>query len=69
MGQRRVHQGGDRGPGRQGGTARRVRVVRIADLESYVSQRVKDLTGGKQRPMTAKPKTIEDFPIAAVPPF
>ena len=45
------------------------RVVRIADLESYVSQRVKDLTGGKQRPMTAKPKTIEDFPIAAVPPF
>jgi WD40 repeat protein len=45
------------------------RVVRIADLESYVSQRVKALTDGKQRPMTAKPKTIEDFPIAAVPPF
>lgn len=45
------------------------RVVRIADLESYVSQRVKALTDGKQRPTTAKPKTIEDFPIAAVPPF
>ena len=41
-----------------------VRVIMISDLEGYVSRRVKDLTGGNQRPMVAKPGTVEDFPIA-----
>jgi len=41
-------------------------VVRIAALEEYVYERVKDLTGGKQRPMVAKPRMIENFPIVAV---
>ena len=37
-------------------------VVMISDLEGYVSKRVKVLTGGNQRPMVAKPGTVEDFP-------
>jgi tetratricopeptide (TPR) repeat protein len=39
-------------------------VVMISDLEGYVSRRVKELTAGNQRPMVAKPGTVEDFPIA-----
>jgi WD40 repeat protein len=41
-------------------------VVRVAALEKYVYERVNDLTGGKQRPMVAKPRMIENFPIVAV---
>jgi WD40 repeat protein len=41
-------------------------VVRIAALEDYVYDRVKDLTEGKQKPMVAKPKMIENFAIVAV---
>lgn len=41
-----------------------VRAIMISDLEGYVSRRVRDLTGGKQKPMMAMPKTVEDFPIA-----
>jgi hypothetical protein len=33
-------------------------------LDLYLSERVKELTGGKQTPTTAKPKTVPDFPIA-----
>jgi hypothetical protein len=29
-----------------------------------VSERVKELTGGKQTPATVKPETVPDFPIA-----
>jgi uncharacterized caspase-like protein len=41
-------------------------VISIADLESYIYRTVKDLTGGSQHPMTAKPKTVEDYWVASV---
>jgi WD40 repeat protein len=41
-------------------------VVRISRLEEYVYDRVRDLTDGRQRPMVAKPKMVENFPIVAV---
>ena len=33
-------------------------------LDAFVSDRVKQLTGGKQHPTMAKPETIPDFPFA-----
>lgn len=33
-------------------------------LDLYISERVKELTGGRQTPTTSKPQTISDFPIA-----
>ena len=36
----------------------------ITELDYYLSERVKELTDGKQTPATAKPSTIQDFPIA-----
>lgn len=36
-------------------------------LELYISERVKELTSGRQTPTTAKPSTIADFPVALVP--
>jgi hypothetical protein len=33
-------------------------------VDLYISERVKELTGGKQTPTTAKPNTVPDFPIA-----
>jgi hypothetical protein len=51
--------------GLRGAAARpEVPVIMISDLQGYVSRRVKELTGGNQRPMMAMPKTVEDFPIA-----
>jgi WD40 repeat protein len=44
------------------------KVISIADLKSYVSRTVHDLTSGKQHPTTAEPKTIEDYWIASVVP-
>ncbi len=41
--------------------------ISISDLEGYLGRRVKEITKGNQTPMTAKPKTVEDFWIAAVP--
>ncbi|MCG2760052.1 MAG: caspase family protein [Candidatus Delongbacteria bacterium] len=38
--------------------------ISINMLDLYISERVKDLTGGKQHPTTAKPDMIRDFPIA-----
>jgi uncharacterized caspase-like protein len=35
-------------------------------LDAFVSDRVKQLTGGKQHPTMAKPETIPDFPFAVV---
>jgi uncharacterized caspase-like protein len=35
-------------------------------LDAFVSNRVKQLTGGKQHPTMAKPETIPDFPFAIV---
>jgi len=38
--------------------------ITINMLDLYISERVKDLTKGRQTPTTTKPKTIPDFPIA-----
>jgi WD40 repeat protein len=38
--------------------------ITINMLDLYLSERVKELTSGKQTPTTAKPNTIQDFPIA-----
>ena len=38
--------------------------ITINMLGLYISERVKELTGGKQTPTTTKPQTIPDFPIA-----
>lgn len=35
-------------------------------LDLYISERVKQLTGGRQTPTTAKPSTVPDFPLAVV---
>lgn len=40
--------------------------VTINMLDLYLSERVKELTQGRQTPTTAKPQTIQDFPIAVV---
>jgi hypothetical protein len=37
--------------------------INMLDLY-YISERVKELTRGKQTPATAKPQTIPDFPLA-----
>ena len=51
--------------GLRGAAARRQNpVIMISDLNGYVSQRVRELTGGNQKPMMAMPKTIEDYPIS-----
>ena len=38
--------------------------ITISSLDLYISERVKDLTKGRQTPTTAKPDTISDFPVA-----
>jgi len=38
--------------------------ITINMLDLYLSERVKELTKGKQTPTTTKPQTIPDFPIA-----
>jgi WD40 repeat protein len=40
--------------------------ITVTMLDSYMSERVKELTGGKQTPTTVKPETASDFPIATV---
>jgi WD40 repeat protein len=37
--------------------------ITINMLDLYISERVKELTRGKQTPTTAKPQTIPDFPL------
>ena len=37
--------------------------ITINMLDLYISERVKELTRGKQTPATAKPQTIPDFPL------
>ena len=41
--------------------------ITINMLDAYISERVKELTKGKQTPVTVKPETIPDFPIAIRP--
>lgn len=38
--------------------------ITINMLDLYLSERVKELTRGRQTPTTTKPRTIQDFPIA-----
>lgn len=38
--------------------------ISINMLDLYLSERVNQLTGGKQTPTTTKPNTVPDFPIA-----
>jgi WD40 repeat protein len=38
--------------------------ITITSLDLYLSERVKELTRGKQTPTTTKPVTVPDFPIA-----
>ena len=40
--------------------------VTINMLDAFISERVKELTGGKQSPVTAKPQTIPDFPVVVI---
>ena len=40
--------------------------ITVAMLDSYVAERVKELTAGKQTPATVKPETAPDFPIAII---
>jgi len=38
--------------------------ITINMLDTYLSDRVKELTGGRQTPTTTKPSTVPDFPLA-----
>lgn len=40
--------------------------ITVNQLDLYLSERVKALTGNRQTPATIKPETIPDFPIAVV---
>ena len=40
--------------------------VTVNMLDLYISERVKELTKGLQTPTTAKPATVQDFPVALV---
>ena len=50
--------------GIRGGAAYRGDKITVNMLDLYISERVKELTGGRQTPTTAKPSTVPDFPIA-----
>ncbi len=47
-----------------GADFKRVGKITVNMLDAFISERVKELTGGKQTPTTTKPKTVPDFPIA-----
>jgi hypothetical protein len=38
--------------------------ITVNMLDLWLSERVKELTGGKQTPTTTKPQTVPDFPVA-----
>jgi uncharacterized caspase-like protein len=38
--------------------------VYLHHLDAYVTDRVKELTGGRQHPVTAKPTSVRSFPLA-----
>ena len=38
--------------------------ITVNMLDLYISERVKELTKGRQTPTTAKPQTVPDFPVA-----
>jgi len=41
-------------------------IITVKSLDSYIANRVKDLTKGQQAPTTIIPNSIPDFPIALV---
>jgi WD40 repeat protein len=41
--------------------------VYLTDIDAYVTDRVKELTDGKQHPTTQKPTTVRSFPLVLVP--
>jgi WD40 repeat protein len=47
-----------------GKAANKEGVVYLAALDAYVTDRVKELTGGRQHPVTAKPTSVRSFPLA-----
>jgi len=40
--------------------------ITVSQLDAYVVNRVKELTGGTQHPVMTRPPTVSDFPIAVV---
>ncbi len=40
--------------------------ITINELDLYLSERVKELTGNRQTPATRKPDTVPGFPVAVV---
>jgi hypothetical protein len=40
--------------------------ITLSELDAYVVERVKDLTGGRQHPVMARPATVSDFAFALV---
>ncbi len=42
------------------------RAITVKELDTFIANKVKELTGGLQHPVTQMPNTIPDFPIAAV---
>jgi len=44
------------------------KTITPSELDAWVTQRVKELTGGKQHPTMDKPPTIPDYPFALVRP-
>ncbi|MEO7923748.1 MAG: caspase family protein, partial [Chitinophagaceae bacterium] len=40
--------------------------ITIKSLDAYISERVKELTGGKQHPTSVTPPNVPDFPIGVV---
>ena len=42
------------------------RSIWIAEIETYLGRRVRELTGGLQTPATAKPAGLPDFPVAVM---
>jgi len=40
--------------------------VTLKGLDYYIDERIKDLTGGKQSPVSIAPSGVPDFPIAVL---
>jgi len=62
LGEWGLYEGGGGGDWGQGGLYGEGKIT-INMLDLYISERVKELTKGKQTPATAKPQTIPDFPL------
>ena len=63
-GERKGRKGGERGERFKKADTNGDGAISITELDSYIASRVKDLTKGTQHPVTRKPGTIPDYPIA-----